>query len=264
MSDPFIRTRLLIGDEPLDRLARAKVAVFGVGGVGGFCVEALARAGVGALDLYDDDTVSESNLNRQLAALRSTIGQPKAEVLARRVADINPDCTVRAIRMFYLPQNADTVDLGQYDYVVDCIDTVAAKLDIAQRCARLNVPLISAMGTGNKLDPTGFVVTDISKTQGCPLARVMRKELRKRGINHLKVVYSKEEPLSPAQPIQTEAPAGQDTRPGSTARRAAQHHNRDCLTVFGRLQSRVYTKLTEAGAKECTAYEVSAMGMEEE
>ena len=220
MSDPFIRTRLLIGDEPLDRLARAKVAVFGVGGVGGFCVEALARAGVGALDLYDDDTVSESNLNRQLAALRSTIGQPKAEVLARRVADINPDCTVRAIRMFYLPQNADTVDLGQYDYVVDCIDTVAAKLDIAQRCARLNVPLISAMGTGNKLDPTGFVVTDISKTQGCPLARVMRKELRKRGIDHLKVVYSQEEPLSPAQPIQTEAPAGQDTRPGSTTRRA--------------------------------------------
>ena len=143
MSDPFIRTRLLIGDEPLDRLARAKVAVFGVGGVGGFCVEALARAGVGALDLYDDDTVSESNLNRQLAALRSTIGQPKAEVLARRVADINPDCTVRAIRMFYLPQNADTVDLGQYDYVVDCIDTVAAKLDIAQRCARMNIPLIS-------------------------------------------------------------------------------------------------------------------------
>ena len=220
MSDPFIRTRLLIGDEPLDRLARAKVAVFGVGGVGGFCVEALARAGVGALDLYDDDTVSESNLNRQLAALRSTIGQPKAEVLARRVADINPDCTVRAIRMFYLPQNADTVDLGQYDYVVDCIDTVAAKLDIAQRCARLNVPLISAMGTGNKLDPTGFVVTDISKTQGCPLARVMRKELRKRGIDHLKVVYSQEEPLSPAQPIQTEAPAGPDTRPGATARRA--------------------------------------------
>ena len=160
-------------------------------------VEALARAGVGALDLYDDDTVSESNLNRQLAALRSTIGQPKAEVAARRVADINPDCAVRAIRMFYLPQNADTVDLGQYDYVVDCIDTVAAKLDIAQRCARLNVPLISAMGTGNKLDPTGFVVTDISKTQGCPLARVMRKELRKRGIRHLKVVYSQEQALTP-------------------------------------------------------------------
>ena len=207
MSDPFIRTRLLIGDAPLDRLARARVAVFGIGGVGGFCVEALARAGVGALDLYDDDTVSESNLNRQLAALRSTIGQPKAEVLARRVADINPDCTVRAIRMFYLPQNADTVDLGQYDYVVDCIDTVAAKLDIAQRCARLNVPLISAMGTGNKLDPTGFVVTDISKTQGCPLARVMRKELRNRGIEHLRVVFSPEEPTrAPDAPEGAEAP----------------------------------------------------------
>ena len=220
MQDQYSRTQLLLGAEAMTKLHDSRVAVFGVGGVGGFCVEALARAGVGALDLYDDDTVSESNLNRQLAALRSTIGQPKAEVLARRVADINPDCTVRAIRMFYLPQNADTVDLDQYDYVVDCIDTVAAKLDIAQRCARMNIPLISAMGTGNKLDPTGFQVTDISKTQGCPLARVMRKELRKRGINHLKVVYSKEEPLSPAQPIQTEAPAGQDTRPGSTARRA--------------------------------------------
>ena len=207
MSDPFIRTRLLIGDAPLDRLARARVAVFGIGGVGGFCVEALARAGVGALDLYDDDTVSESNLNRQLVALRSTIGQPKAEVAARRVADINPDCAVRAIRMFYLPQNADTVDLGQYDYVVDCIDTVAAKLDIAQRCARLNVPLISAMGTGNKLDPTGFVVTDISKTQGCPLARVMRKELRNRGIEHLRVVFSSEEPTrAPDAPEGAEAP----------------------------------------------------------
>ena len=203
MSDPFIRTRLLIGDEPLDRLARARVAVFGIGGVGGFCVEALARAGVGALDLYDDDTVSESNLNRQLVALRSTIGQPKAEVAARRVADINPDCAVRAIRMFYLPQNADTVDLGQYDYVVDCIDTVAAKLDIAQRCARLNVPLISAMGTGNKLDPTGFVVTDISKTQGCPLARVVRKELRARGILHHRVLWSPEEPKAA---LQREAP----------------------------------------------------------
>ena len=207
MSDPFIRTRLLIGDEPLDRLARARVAVFGIGGVGGFCVEALARAGVGALDLYDDDTVSESNLNRQLVALHSTIGQPKAEVAARRVADINPYCTVRAIRMFYLPQNADTVDLDQYDYVVDCIDTVAAKLDIAQRCARMNVPLISAMGTGNKLDPTGFVVTDISKTQGCPLARVMRKELRNRGIEHLRVVFSSEEPTrAPDAPEGAEAP----------------------------------------------------------
>ena len=220
MSDPFIRTRLLIGDEPLDRLAASKVAVFGVGGVGGFCVEALARAGVGTLHLYDDDTVSESNLNRQIAALHSTIGQPKAEVVAARVRDINPACDVKAIRMFYLPQNADQVDLSQYDYVVDCIDTVAAKLELVSRCTTLQVKIISAMGSGNKLDPTVFEITDISKTQGCPLARVMRKELRKRGIQHLKVVYSREEPLSPARPIETEAPAGSDTRPGSTARRA--------------------------------------------
>ena len=220
MSDPFIRTRLLIGDEPLDRLAAAKVAVFGVGGVGGFCVEALARAGVGTLHLYDDDTVSESNLNRQIAALHSTIGLPKAEVVAARVRDINPACDVKAIRMFYLPPNADQVDLSQYDYVVDCIDTVAAKLELVSRCTTLQVKIISAMGSGNKLDPTAFEITDISKTQGCPLARVMRKELRKRGIQHLKVVYSREEPLSPARPIETEAPAGTDTRPGSTARRA--------------------------------------------
>lgn len=217
--DQFIRTRLLIGDEPLDKLAAAKVAVFGVGGVGGFCIEALARAGVGTLHLYDDDTVSESNLNRQIAALHSTVGQPKAEVVAERVRDINPDCKVEAIRMFYLPQNADQVDLGQYDYVVDCIDTVAAKLELVSRCTALQVKIISAMGSGNKLDPTAFEITDISKTQGCPLARVMRKELRKRAIQHLKVVYSREEPLSPVQPIGTEVPSSTDTRPGSTARR---------------------------------------------
>lgn len=219
MSDPFIRTRMLVGDEPLAGLSSAKVAVFGVGGVGGFCVEALARAGIGALDLYDDDTVSESNLNRQIAALHSTIGQPKAQVMARRVLDINPDCQVKAIQMFYLPANSGQVDLSQYDYVVDCIDTVAAKLDLVERCTTLQVKIISAMGSGNKLDPTAFVVTDISKTQGCPLARVMRKELRKRGIHHLKVVYSTEEPRSPIQPAQAEAPAGTDTRPGTTARR---------------------------------------------
>lgn len=220
MSDALIRTRMLLGDEPLSRIMSAKVAVFGVGGVGGFCVEALARAGVGALHLYDDDTVSESNLNRQIAALHSTIGQPKAEVVARRILDINPACDVKAIRMFYLPENADQVDLAQYDYVVDCIDTVAAKLELVTRCTALQVPILSAMGTGNKLDPTAFQVTDISKTQGCPLARVMRKELRKRGIQHLKVVYSTEEPRTPFSVAETEATVGTDTRPGSTARRA--------------------------------------------
>ena len=219
MSDQFIRTRMLIGDEPIERLQNAKVAVFGIGGVGGFCVEALARSGIGALDLYDDDTVSESNLNRQLAALYSTIGRPKAEVVAERVKDINPQCQVRAIRMFYLPENAGTVDFSQYDYVIDCIDTVTAKLDLVQRCTTLQIPIISAMGSGNKLDPSAFVVTDLSKTEGCPLARIMRKELRKRGIEHLKVVYSKELPMTPIQPAQAEAPAGTDTRPGTTARK---------------------------------------------
>ena len=221
MSDQFIRTRLLVGDEPINKLNAAKVAVFGVGGVGGFCVEALARAGIGTLHLYDDDTISESNLNRQLIALHSTVGRHKAQVMAERVLDINPNCAVKAIPMFYLPENADSVDLSQYDYVVDAIDTVAAKLELVKRCHELNVPIISAMGSGNKLDPSAFVVTDISKTQGCPLARVMRKELRKRGINHLKVVYSEEEPLTPMAPPEEEAPADVGgTRPPSTARRA--------------------------------------------
>ena len=198
MSDQFIRTRLLVGDEPLERLKNAKVAVFGVGGVGGCAIEALARSGVGTLHLYDDDTVSESNLNRQLAALHSTLGQPKAEVMARRARDINPYCQVEAFRMFYLPQNADEVDLAQYDYVADCIDTVTAKLELVSRCTALQVRIISAMGTGNKFDPTAFRIDDISKTQGCPLARTMRKELRKRGISHLKVVCSTELSTTPS------------------------------------------------------------------
>lgn len=219
MTDQFIRTRLLIGDEPLERLNHAKVAVFGVGGVGGYAAEALARSGIGTLHLYDDDTVSESNLNRQIIALHSTIGQPKAEVMARRVLDINPDCQVEAIQMFYLPSNADTVNLSQYDYVVDCIDTVTAKLELATRCFTSQVKIISAMGTGNKFDPSALVVTDLSKTQGCPLARTMRKELRKRGIHHLKVVYSTELPTAPLHPAEQEASKTSDTRPGSTARR---------------------------------------------
>jgi len=219
MSDQFIRTRLLVGDGPLERLRHARVAVFGVGGVGGYCVEALARSGVGTLHLYDDDTVSESNLNRQIAALHSTIGQPKAEVIARRVLDINPDCEVKAFRVFYLPQNADEVDLSQYDYVADCIDTVTAKLDLAVKCTALRIKIISAMGTGNKFDPSALTVTDISKTQGCPLARTMRKELRKRGIQHLKVVYSTEPPIAPLSPAEQEFPEASGTRPGSAARR---------------------------------------------
>lgn len=188
------RTCLLLGEEGLTRLARARVALFGVGGVGGHCAEALARTGIGALDLYDNDVISPSNLNRQLAALHSTLGRPKAAVMAQRIADINPDCQVRAIPLFYLPENADQVDLRQYDYVIDAVDTVSAKLELARQCWTLEVPLISCMGSGNKLDPSAFTVTDIYKTQGCPLARVMRRELRRRGIASLKVVFSPEEP----------------------------------------------------------------------
>ncbi len=210
----------MVGDQPLARLAAAKVAVFGVGGVGGFCVEALARAGVGTIHLYDDDTVSESNLNRQIAALHSTLGQSKAEVMARRVHDINPECSVRAIPLFYLPENGGQIDLAEYDYVVDAVDTVAAKLDLAVRCTALHVRIISAMGSGNKLDPTAFSVTDISKTHGCPLARVMRKELRRRGIEHLKVVWSREEPRRPLKSVLPEMPIGGKGRPGTSARRS--------------------------------------------
>ena len=218
MNEAFSRSALLVGEQAVQTLSRARVAVFGVGGVGGHCVEALVRAGVGHLDLYDDDTVSVSNLNRQIAALHSTLGQSKAQVMAARAQDINPDCSANAISLFYLPANADTVTLEQYDYVVDCIDTVAAKLELICRCTAADIPVISAMGTGNKLDPSALRVSDISKTAGCPLARVMRKELRKRGIERLKVVWSEELPRTPLSPAQAETPAT-DTRPGSCARR---------------------------------------------
>lgn len=219
MDEAFSRSALLLGSECMQRIFRAKIAVFGVGGVGGQCVDALARSGIGTLHLYDDDIVSRSNLNRQIAALHSTLNRPKAQVMAERVRDINPNCDVQAIRMFYLPSNADQVDLSQYDYVVDCIDTVSAKLELICRCTALSVPVISAMGTGNKLDPSALRLSDISKTSGCPLARVMRKELRKRGIEHLKVVWSIEEPRKPVEQAASEAPLQSDTRPGSAARK---------------------------------------------
>ena len=220
MGDPFSRTRILIGDDSMLRLQKARVAVFGIGGVGSYCAEALARAGIGTLHLYDDDTVSESNLNRQLVALHSTLGRSKAAVMAQRVLDINPTCQVMAIPLFYLPENADQVDLSQYDYVVDAIDTVTAKLDLAARCSALQVNIISVMGSGNKYDPTAFRITDISKTEGCPLARVMRKELRRRGIHHLKVVYSSELAHTPAEEIVSPEAPEQSGRPESTARKS--------------------------------------------
>lgn len=190
----FSRTAILLGEKNLEKLKHARVAVFGVGGVGGYVVEALARSGVGALDLIDKDIVSESNINRQIIALHSTVGRYKTEVAAERARDINPGICVRVYNTFYLPETADQFDFSQYDYVVDAIDTVSGKLAIVEQAKKANVPVIAAMGAGNKLDPTKFEVTDISKTSVCPLARVMRRELKKRGIEHLKVVYSKEEP----------------------------------------------------------------------
>ena len=192
----FSRTEILIGKEALEALKNARVAVFGVGGVGGYVVEALARSGVGALDLIDNDVVSESNINRQIIALYSTIGMLKTEVMAARVKDINPALRVRTHNVFYLPETAAQFDFSQFDYVVDAIDTVSGKLAIIEHANAAKVPVISSMGTGNKLDPARFEVTDISKTSVCPLARVMRRELKKRGIERLKVLYSKEEPLS--------------------------------------------------------------------
>jgi tRNA A37 threonylcarbamoyladenosine dehydratase len=192
----FSRTALLIGEEGLKKLKNARVAVFGVGGVGGYVVEALARSGVGTLDLIDKDVVSESNINRQIIALHSTVGQLKTEAAAVRAKDINPEIVVHTHNVFYLPENAGDFDFTNYDYVVDAIDTVSGKIALIENAKRCNVAVISSMGAGNKLDPTAFEVADISKTNVCPLARVMRRELKKRGIEHVKVVYSKEEPIA--------------------------------------------------------------------
>ncbi len=190
----FIRTQALIGEQAVQKLKNTRVAVFGLGGVGGYVVEALARSGVGALDLIDNDCVSESNINRQIFALSSTVGKRKTEVAAARVKDINPDARVCTHEVFFLPETADTIDFTAFDYVVDAIDTVSGKLAIIEKSFAAGVPVISSMGTGNKLDGTKFEVADIAKTSVCPLARVMRRELKKRGIEHVKVVYSKEEP----------------------------------------------------------------------
>ncbi len=189
------RTALLVGKEGIERLFATRVAVFGVGGVGGHAVEALVRAGVGALDLFDPDTVSESNLNRQIIALRSTVGQYKTDVAAARALDINPDVKINTRHMFFLPENADEVDFSVYDYVVDAVDTVAAKMELIRRCKAAGVPIISSMGTGNKLDPTRFRVSDIEKTSVCPLARTIRGLCRKEGLKHVKVLWSPEEPI---------------------------------------------------------------------
>lgn len=190
------RERLMLGDEALGRLRDSHVALFGVGGVGGYCAEALIRAGVGTLTVVDNDDVDVTNINRQIIALHSTVGRPKTEVMAERLKDISPDAKIIEKKLFFLPETADEFDFAEYDYVVDAIDTVKAKLELIERCVSCGTPVISAMGAGNKTDPAMFQVSDISKTEMDPLAKVMRRELRARGINHLKVVYSKEKPLN--------------------------------------------------------------------
>ena len=219
MLNQFSRTQLLLGPEAMEHLARCGVAVFGVGGVGGYAVEALARSGIGALDLIDDDKVSLTNLNRQLHATHSTMGKYKVDAAEERIRDINPDCRVVTYKTFFLPETEDQFDFSQYDYVVDAIDTVKGKLALIEKAQAAGTPIICAMGAGNKLDPTAFRVADIYQTSVCPLARIMRTECRKRGIKKLKVVYSKETPVRPLGEAPADERAGSSRRdiPGSTA-----------------------------------------------
>lgn len=216
--EQFERTKRLLGEQAMERLYKARVAVFGIGGVGGFAVEALARSGVGTLDLIDSDTVCESNLNRQIIATRSALGRSKTQVMRERILDINPEAVVHVHNCFFLPENAGEFPFSEYDYVVDAVDTVTAKLELILRAKEAKTPVISCMGAGNKLDPTGFKVADIYQTKVCPLAKVMRRELKKRGVKALKVVYSEELPLEPA--AQLSAPRETSARrstPGSIA-----------------------------------------------
>lgn len=202
MLNQFSRTELIFGKEAMDKLAQSRVAVFGIGGVGGYTVEALARSGVGALDLIDDDRVCLTNINRQILATRKTVGKYKVDVAAERIAEINPACKVNVYKTFYMPDTAAQFDFTEYDYIVDAIDTVTGKLTIIQNAIDCNVPVISSMGAGNKVNAAAFEVADIYQTSVCPLAKVMRRELKKRGIKHLKVVYSKEEPIKPVDDLE--------------------------------------------------------------
>lgn len=212
MSEQFSRTQLLYGAQSMKKLAASRVAVFGIGGVGGYVVEALARSGIGALDIIDNDQVCLSNINRQIIATHKTIGMYKVDAAEERIHDINPDCVVRAYKTFFLPETQDQFDFSQYDYVVDAIDTVTGKLAIIEKAKKAGVPVISSMGAGNKLHPSMFEVADIYKTEVCPLAKVMRRECKKRGIDSLKVVYSKEMPIKPS-----EKSGERKVVPGSTA-----------------------------------------------
>ena len=214
MAEEFARTELLLGADGMEKLKNARVAVFGIGGVGGHAFEALVRSGVGTIDIFDNDTVALTNLNRQIIATRETLGKSKVDAAKERALSINPNVTVNAHNCFFMPETADEFDFTNYDYVIDAIDTVKGKIEIIMRADKANVPVISCMGAGNKLDPTKFEVTDIYKTSVCPLARTMRYELRRRGIKKLKVVYSKEEPIKPQESREETV---RRSVPGSTA-----------------------------------------------
>lgn len=222
MKEQYVRTAMLLGEDGIETLQKKRVAVFGLGGVGGYVVEALARSGIGALDLIDHDTVAESNLNRQIIATYDTIGRLKTEVMKERIESIRKDCEIRLYSSFYLPEKASEFPFEEYDYVVDAIDTVTAKIDLAVRMETMGIPLISCMGTGNKLNPAMLEVTDIYKTSVCPLAKVMRKELKSRGVKKLKVVYSKEEAMTPIcfdamENKENESAVRRKATPGSSA-----------------------------------------------
>lgn len=221
MLNQFSRTQLLLGQEGMEKLFQARVAVFGIGGVGGYTVEALARSGVGTLDLIDDDKICLTNLNRQIFATRKTVGQYKVDIAQQRILEINPKAVVHTYKTFYAPQTAELFDFSQYDYVVDAIDTVTGKLELVEQAEKAGVPIISSMGAGNKMDPTAFEVADIYETSVCPLARVMRRELKRRGIRKLKVVYSKEPPMTPIDDLAISCRTNCVCPPG-TARKCTQ------------------------------------------
>jgi Dinucleotide-utilizing enzymes involved in molybdopterin and thiamine biosynthesis family 1 len=220
MQERFVRTKMLLGSGAMERLRCARVAVFGVGGVGGYTAEALARSGIGKIDLIDSDTVALSNLNRQIIALTTTVGRYKVDVMRERIMEINPSAEVRVFRCFFLPENKEMFDFGSYSYIADAVDTVTAKIELVMQGKEHGIPVISSMGAGNKLNPAAFEVADIYETSVCPLAKVMRRELRKQGVEHLKVVYSKEEPRTPMQTDEAAGTAGEPVRrstPGSAA-----------------------------------------------
>lgn len=231
MLNQFSRTELLLGHDNMEKLKNARVAVFGIGGVGGFTVEALARSGVGTLDLIDDDKVCLTNINRQIIATRKTIGQYKVDAAKERVLDINPDAVVNTYKTFFVPDTADEFDFASYDYVVDAIDTVTGKIMLVEAAQKAGTPIISSMGAGNKLDPTAFEVADIYKTSVCPLAKVMRRELKKRGIKKLKVVYSKEKALTPIDDTENSCRSHCICPPGS-ARTCTQRRQIPGSTAF--------------------------------